>query len=124
MVPDAEPQPVTASKGSLARQGRVALVVVGILFLAGACFFAYRSGCVFDGKQGYGDAARGQFYDGVTGILLLAEVGVFALVAWQSSRGPGQALLLVTAVIVLVGPVSLYSASETGTRGIIACKPG
>ena len=105
------------------RHGRTALILVGLLLLAGACFASYRSGCVFDGKQGYGDAARGQLYDAIAAILLVGEIGIFGLAALLSSRGPGQALAAVAAVVVLAGPVSLYIVFEAGIKGIVACKP-
>jgi len=100
------------------------LACVGLLLLAGACFFSYRSGCVFDGKQGYGDAVRGQFYDSIAWLLLLGEVGSFGTAALLSCRRHvGQALAAVAAVVVFAGPVSLYVVFEAGIRGIIACKP-
>src|SRR6266487_5071796 len=100
------------STTAVARHGRLALVLVGVLLLWGACFFSYRSGCVFDGKQGYGDAVRGQFYDSIAGVLLVGEIGTFGLAVLLSCRGLGQALAAVVAVIVFAGPVSLYLVFE------------
>jgi hypothetical protein len=103
----------------------MALVLVGFILLACACFFSYRSGCVFDDEQGYGDPVRGQLYDLIAGLLLLGEIGSFALAAlFSCRRHVGQAVAVAAAVVILAGPVSMYIVFfEAGVRGIVACQP-
>jgi hypothetical protein len=103
----------------------LALLTAGLLFLAGACFASYHSGCVFDSKQGYGDYARGQLYANIALVLLVGEIGCVGLAALLCTHPrPLQALLLAVAAVLVAAPVSIYLVFDAGFSGIIACKPG
>ena len=47
-----------------ARKSGLAALLVAALLLAGGCYLAWRSGCVFDSKQGIGDAQAGMALSG------------------------------------------------------------
>jgi len=102
----------------------LALLVAGLLLLAGACFASYHGGCVFDGKQGDGDHVRGQLYENIALVLVVGEIGCVGLAGLLCTHPrPLHALLLAVAAVLLAAPASLYVVFEAGISGIIACKP-
>jgi hypothetical protein len=102
---------------------RIGLPVVGLLCLAAASLFAYRSGCVFDGKQGYGDYAQGQFYDSLAWLFFFGGIGSLTAAGLSWSRRRWLQTILAMAATFIVGPLSLYLLLEWGIRGITTCKP-
>jgi len=104
-----------------------ALLLGGLLLLAGACFMSYRNGCVavFDGKQGDGHYGRGQLYESIAIVLVVGEIGCVGLAGLLCTHPrPLQALLLAAAAVVVAAPASFYVVLEAANSGIIACRPG
>jgi hypothetical protein len=96
--------------------------MAAVLLLAAACFFQYRSGCVFDGKQGAGDAALARHYDSVTNGLVIAElVCLMAAVLVIAQRGLQQRLAMATLALMLAAPISVYLMLEANTR-VFGCE--
>jgi len=93
------------------------LLMAALLLLVSACFFQYRSGCVFDGKQGSGDAALARHYDSITNGLLIAElVCLMAAVLFITQRRLRQRLAMATLALMLAAPVSVFLILEANIR--------
>ena len=102
-----------------------ALLIGAALLIVAACYFSYRSGCVFDGKQGLGDLAASKPFSFWSLAMLPASCLLFAVgIGLVSSHSFWPAFSVgLSAFVVLVIPVSffaLYSASISGTH---ACNP-
>ncbi len=93
------------------------MLIASLLLLAAACLFSYRSGCVFDGKQGSGDAALARHYDSITNGLLIAELGcLVAAILFIAQRPLQQRLAIATLALMLAAPVSVYLMLEANIR--------
>jgi|SRR6185312_14372911 len=104
--------------------GTASLIGAALLIVA-ACYFSYRSGCVFDGKQGLGDLAASKPFSFWSMALLPASGLLFAAGIGLVSRHPFWPAFSIGlgAFVVLVIPLSffaLFSASISGTQ---ACNP-
>jgi len=90
--------------------------MAALLLLAAACFFQYRSACVFDGKQGSGDAALARRYDSITNRLLIAElVCLTAAILFIAQHRLQQRLAMATLALILAAPVSVFLILEADT---------
>jgi hypothetical protein len=100
--------------------------LIGAAFvIAAACYFSYRSGCVFDGKQGLGDLAASKPFSLWSLASVPASGLLFAIGVGLLSRHPFWPAFSVGlgAFVVLAIPLSffaLFSASISGTQ---ACNP-
>ena len=103
--------------------GLVSSIMGALGLLGGACFLSYRSGCVFDGKQGYGNFALGTSYDSLAAVLLVADVACLVAAAIFSSHRPLPRAILAVLAVLLGAPLGIYLMFEANLYGIAQCKP-
>jgi hypothetical protein len=103
--------------------GLVGALTGVLLFLAAACFFSYRSGCVFNADHGYGNFAVGSSYDALALVLLVAEIPCLVASAVVICRGLLLRAILATSALVLGVPRTIYLILEANLYGVLQCKP-
>jgi hypothetical protein len=100
----------------------------GLLVLAGILLVvmyatSYMSGCVFDGKQGFGDYALASRYDSVAFFAMVGELVCLTLAALIEFHRPHLQSTVAIAAILVGLPVNWYIAAMAASRGTIACGP-
>jgi hypothetical protein len=103
--------------------GLVGALTGVLLLLAAACFFSYRSGCVFNPYHGYGNFALGNSYDALALVLLVAEILCLVASAVLICRGLLLRTILATSALVLGVPLTIYLMLEANLHGVLQCKP-
>lgn len=95
------------------------------LILSGsAYYFAYQAGCVFDGKQGFGNFELSEIYTGASLALFvvaaMAFIGGFRWKIWISPRSVLPALAGALSIGLLLTMLIGFFAATQGTQ---VCKP-
>jgi hypothetical protein len=103
--------------------GLVAALAGVLLLLAAACFFSYRSGCVFNAYHGYGNFELGNSYDALALVLLVAEIPCLVASAVLVCRGLLLRAVLATSALLLGVPLTIYLMLEANLHGVLQCKP-
>ena len=93
--------------------------------IAAACYFSYRAGCIFDGKQGLGDKAAAEPFENASLAFLLAaglafSAGVTFLPRQFSWFMPLSGVLCFVTLVLPLTVVLLFGISGQGT---MACNP-
>jgi hypothetical protein len=102
--------------------GGASFLIAALLLLAAACFFSYRGGCAFDGKQGVGDAAIARHYDSITNGLFIAELAcLVAAILFIPQRPLPQRLAIGALAVMLAAPLSVYLMLEAQHPSIVQC---
>ncbi|GAB3357529.1 hypothetical protein GCM10027430_26910 [Lysobacter tyrosinilyticus] len=93
--------------------------------IAVACYFSYRSGCLFDGKTGVGDMAAARQFDLPWFTSLCAAATFFATgVSLVPSRFSWHTLLAgLLAFTVLVLPIAAFLMFGSANSGVSDCNP-
>ena len=100
-------------------------IFVAALVMAVACYLGWKSGCVFDSKQGFGDAKLGIFLSNWAFACALLACGllVFSVLLFARRTLP---LLVVVASVLLVAliavPSSILLLLVAESYGVAACK--
>ena len=105
-----------------ARKSGLTELVVSALFLAAACYLAWRSGCVFDSKQGVGDAQAGMALSGWA--LISAAAACCALVFSPFlllRRTTGFTMVVALGIAILAVPSSIVSLLVAESYGAGSC---
>ena len=104
------------------KSGLTALFV-GVLVMALACYLSWKSGCVFDSRQGIGDAKLGLFlFDWAFACAVIAcGLVVFSIWLFRPRKLPVliASVLFVACVAV---PSSVISLLVAESYGVAACK--
>jgi len=93
--------------------------------IAVACYFSYRSGCVFDGKTGTGDVAAAEQFD-LPGLISICVSGLFFSVGASlvPARFSWFALLNgFLAFVLFILPLSAFLMFGTASEGVMHCNP-
>jgi hypothetical protein len=94
-------------------------VSVAAFFLALGCYLAWKSGCVFDSKQGIGDAQLGLTLSGWA--LASATAACCALVFSLFLFRTGFVMVAAPCVALLTAPLSLVTLFVAESYGADSC---
>ena len=97
---------------------------ISLFLLACVYYFSYRAGCLFDGKQGYGDLEASEPYSAGALGSFFAAVVVFILSVFFWSRPKIQSLIVVFVIVILLAiPIFIGLSFEGAVHGTQACHP-
>ena len=102
----------------------ISLIVSSVVLLAIASLCSYQSGCLFDGKQGFGDLAASEPY--TTGALVAFVAALMLLCLGFSilRRWPLRQLLPALAIAAILGlPGFGFLSFEASIYGTQRCHP-
>jgi fatty acid desaturase len=98
--------------------------VTSLLLFVGIYYFSYKSGCLFDGKSGYGDFDAAKPFNAAALASFLAAVAAFILSVYYWSRPKAQTLLQIFVIaVVLAIPIFVWCSFEGAVQGTQVCRP-
>jgi hypothetical protein len=103
------------------KSGQLA-VVAALLLSAVGCYLAWRSGCVFDSKQGIGNAQLGIVLSGWALASAAAACCAMVFSVFLFLRRPAAYLMVAAlSVAILVAPLSILSLLVAESYGADSC---
>lgn len=100
------------------------LFILSAGLLVAAYFCSYQSGCLFDGKQGYGDLAASEPYTAAAYLTFFGSVASFCFGYATIKRWSARQLIPALIVAFIIGlPVFLYFSFDAAVYGTQQCHP-